>query len=111
MAREVSFVSLLQAVQEYISQNYAAALSDKNKLDQLRSYIEKYLHDTGYVVDGYSIEELSKMLYSEMAEYSVLTRYLGRDDIEEVNINGWDDIAITYTNGKIGKAKEHFYSP
>ena len=39
MAKEVSFVSLLQMIQEYISQNYAAALSDKKKLGQLRSYI------------------------------------------------------------------------
>ncbi|MCM1297444.1 MAG: CpaF/VirB11 family protein [Muribaculaceae bacterium] len=46
-----------------------------------------------------------------MAEYSVLTKYLGRDEIEEVNINGWDDIAVTYTDGHIEKATEHFYSP
>lgn len=111
MAKQISFVSLLQMVQEYISQNYAAALSDKAKLNQLRSYIEKYLHDTGYTVEGYTAEELSKKLYSEMAEYSVLTKYLGRDEIEEVNINGWDDIAVTYTDGHIEKAVEHFYSP
>lgn len=46
-----------------------------------------------------------------MAEYSVLTKYLGRDEIEEVNVNGWDDIAITYTDGHIEKAPEHFYNP
>jgi pilus assembly protein CpaF len=46
-----------------------------------------------------------------MAEYSVLTKYLGREDIEEININGWNDIAITYTDGHIEKATEHFYSP
>ena len=93
-------------VQEYISQNYAAALSDKKKLGQLRSYIDKYLNDTGYTVEGFSSDELSRRLYSEMAEYSILTQYLGQDKIEEININGWDDIAITYTNGKIEKAKE-----
>ncbi|MCR5635566.1 MAG: CpaF/VirB11 family protein [Clostridiales bacterium] len=111
MSKNVSFVTLLQMTQEYISQNYAAALSDKKKLGQLRSYIDKYLRDTGYMVDGFTSEELSKRLYSEMAEYSILTQYLGRKEIEEININGWDDIAITYTNGKIQKAKEHFFSP
>ena len=25
--------------------------------------------------------------------------------------NGWDDIAVTYTDGHIEKAKEHFYNP
>ena len=111
MAKNVTFVTLLQMAQEYISQNYAAALSDRKKLGQLRSYIDKYLNDTGYTVEGFSSEELSKRLYSEMAEYSILTQYLGRDEIEEININGWDDIAITYTNGKIEKTKEHFFSP
>ena len=111
MAKEIDFVVLLHMVQEYISQNYAAALSDKNKVGQLKTYIDKYLRDTGYTVDGYSFSELSAKLYSEMAEYSVLTQYLGRDDIEEININGWDDVAITYTDGHIEKAEEHFYSP
>ena len=111
MAKTVNFVSLLQMVQEYISQNYAAALSDKKKLGQLRSYIDKYLNDTGYVVDGFTTEELSKRLYSEMAEYSILTPYLGKDTIEEININGWDDICITYCTGKMQKLKEHFFSP
>lgn len=111
MARTTDFVTLLRMTQEYISHNYAAALSDRAKLSQLRSYIDKYLHDTGYIVDGFTADELSKRLYSEMAEYSILTPYLGKPDIEEINVNGWDDVAITYTGGRIVKAKEHFYSP
>ena len=63
---------------------------------------------SGFEVEGMTFRELSDKLYSEMAEYSVLTKYLGRDEIEEININGWDDIAVTYTDGHIEKAKEHF---
>ena len=111
MSKNTSFISLLQMVQEHISQNYAAALSDRKKLGQLRSYIDKYLSDTGYTVDGMSSEELSKKLYSEMAEYSILTPYLGKASIEEININGWDDICITYGSGKMMKLREHFFSP
>ena len=109
--KEIEFTVLLHMVQEYISQNYAAALSDKDKVGQLQTYIDKYLRDTGYTVEDYTFSQLSKKLYSEMAEYSILTQYLGREDIEEININGWDDLAITYTDGHIEKAKEHFYSP
>ena len=105
------FFPLLQMAQEYISHNYASALSDRNKVDQLRSYIEKYLHDTGYTVDGLTTEDLSKKLFSEMAEYSILTPYLGKDSIEEINVNGWDDICVTYTSGHMLKLQEHFYSP
>lgn len=111
MAQSIDFVSLLHKAQEYISENYAAALSDRSKVVQLRSYIEKYLHDSGFEVEGMTFRELADRLYCEMAEYSVLTRYLGRDEIEEININGWDDIAVTYTDGHIEKAKEHFYNP
>ena len=111
MAQKIDFVSLLHKSQEYISENYAGALSDRSKVVQLRSYIEKYLHDSGFEVEGMTFRELSDKLYSEMAEYSVLTKYLGRDEIEEININGWDDIAVTYTDGHIEKAKEHFYNP
>ncbi len=111
MSNEIDFVTLLHKTQGYISQNYAAALADSSKYGQLRSYIEKYLHDTGYTVKDYSFSDLADRLYCEMAEYSVITQYLGRDEIEEININGWDDIAITYTDGHIEKAKEHFYSP
>jgi len=111
MAKNVTFPVLLQMVQEYISQNYAAALSDKKKIGQLRSYIDKYLNDTGYTVEGYTNEKLSQRLYSEMAEYSILTPYLGKESVEEINVNGWDDIAITYSSGLMIKLSEHFFSP
>ena len=111
MATEISFVSLLSKVQEYISSHYAAALSDSKKIGQLKPYIEKFLRDHQYVVEGMTTAELTHKLYREMAEYSVLTQYLGKDDIEEINVNGWDDIAITYTDGHIEKSKEHFYNP
>lgn len=111
MQQNIEFVPLLSMVQEHISSRYAAALSDSSKLPQLRTYIDKYLLDTGYVVEGLTQTELSNKLYSEMAEYSILTRYLGKDNIEEININAWNDIAITYTSGRTIKTKEHFYSP
>ena len=111
MNRQIDFVTLLSMVQEHISSKYAATLTDTTKLSQLKSYIEKYLRDTAYSVEGMMDEKLCDKIYSEMAEYSILTPFLGRDNVEEININAWNDVAITYTNGKIEKVKEHFYSP
>ncbi len=111
MNRQIDFVTLLSMVQEHISSKYAATLTDTTKLSQLKSYIEKYLRDTAYSVEGMADEKLCDKIYSEMAEYSILTPFLGRDNVEEININAWNDVAITYTNGKIEKVKEHFYSP
>lgn len=84
MAKPVDFVTLLERVQQYISERYAAALADKEKSAQLRSYIEKYIFDYGVVVEGMPFQILSDKLYCEMAEYSVLTQYLGQDEIEEI---------------------------
>lgn len=111
MNQNIDFWTLLRLTQEYISQTYAAALTDKDKLSQLKSYIEKYVRDHGYNVDGYSLRQLTDKLYCEMAEYSILTQYLGSDSLEEVNVNSWDDIALTYVDGSIVKTSEHFHSP
>lgn len=111
MARNIDFWTLLKLTQEYISSHYAAALTDKNKLHQLKAYIDKYLRDCDYKVEGMTTKELIDKLYCEMAEYSILTQYLGSPDLEEINVNGWDDIALTLLDGTIVKLKEHFHSP
>ena len=108
---KIDLASLAGMVQQYISRKYAAALIDRTKVAELKAYIAQYLYDTGFTVDGYTEKTLAERLYSEMAEYSVLTKYLGRKDIEEINVNGWDDIAVTYRNGITEKADEHFLSP
>ena len=107
------FSEALRRVQEYISNNYSMLLVeniDDNK-EQLKSYIRKFLEDKGILVSGYKREKLVERLYVEMAEYSFLTEYLNRDDIEEININSFDDIKITYITGDIIPSKEKFDSP
>ena len=111
MARPIDFWTLLKRVQEYISSHYAAVLTDESKLHQLRAYIDKYLRDNDFQVEGMSTEEVIDKLYCEMAEYSVLTPYLGSTDLEEINVNSWDDIALTLLDGTIVKLPEHFHSP
>lgn len=109
--REIELYHLLKLTQEYIAGNYASALIDSSKHAELKAYIGKYLYDTGYTVTGYSSSQLVERLFTEMAEYSILTRYLSDPNIEELNINGWDDVALTYLDGRIEKLKEHFFSP
>lgn len=111
MERTIDFVPLLSNVQKFISSRYSAALTQEDKQSQLKPYIEKYIRDYEYRVEGLSTEQLTDKLYSEMAEYSVLTPFLGKENVEEININAWNDIAITFTDGKIKKLKEHFFSP
>lgn len=45
MANLIDFWSLLTLTQEYISKNFAALLTDKKKLPQLKAYTDKFLRD------------------------------------------------------------------
>lgn len=82
---KTDFWTVLKATQEYISQNYAAVLTDSTKLPQLKSYLNKYLRDRDFAVEGLDQSELVDRLYREMAEYSILTPFLGAESLEEIN--------------------------
>ncbi len=102
---------ILSQTQKHISKYYATALTDESKREELKNYIEKFILDEGYLVEGFTDEQLIDRLYSEMVEYSVLTPYLGSSDLDEININSWDDITLTYSDGHMEKLSEHFHTP
>lgn len=108
-----AFTEVLKEIQEYISSKYSTLIFNdpEQQREQLESYISKYLIDHSLGVKGLLFEELVEKIYCEMAEFSFLTKYLYRNDIEEININQWRDIKITYSNGEILPAKEKFNSP
>ena len=108
---KTDFWEVLSATQQYISKNYAQALTVENKNEDLRYFIEKFVIDCGFLVEGYTDAQLIDRLYSEMVEYSILTPYLGHPDLDEININSWDDITLNWSDGRIEKLKEHFRDP
>lgn len=110
---QTDFRTLLDSAQKYISQHYSAVLSEKSKSPQLKPYLEKYLRDTGYTIPNMSSVETVDLLYREMAEYSVLTPMLDAEAtmVEEANVNSWDDVTVTFTDGRKRKLKQPFYSP
>lgn len=111
---EKDFSAVLLEVQDYISNHYAALITGAESEDgkaQIKRYISKYLLDSRTVVKGMTIKELIDALYSEMAEFSFLTKYIFRQGIEEININSWRDIEVQYAGEKCVKLDEHFESP
>lgn len=107
------FAEVLREVQEYISKNYAVVLKenpDENR-ELIKSYIGKYLEREKVGVEGMDQEELNELLYGEMTGFSFLSKYLNMDNVEEININQWKDVKITYSTGEILPAKEQFNSP
>ncbi len=107
------FSDVLASVQEYLSGKYSAlmARSAAEQKQQITSYISKYLTDSRLKVEGLSFDALVERLYAEMAEFSFLTEYLFSNHVEEININAWNDIKISYADGRIEPARERFSSP
>lgn len=107
------FPEVLKEVQEHITKNYASTLKDDpdESRELVKSYIQKYLENNHLGVENTKQEELCELIYGEMTGFSFLTKYLYRDDVEEININQWKDVKITYSNGEILPCKEHFNSP
>jgi len=109
----MEFKEILKEVQEYISSKYSnlIASNPEEQKGQLTSYISKFLTDSSLCVSGMDFNELVERLYTEMAEFSLLTKYLHAKNVEEININQWKDVKITYTNGQVLPADEKFNSP
>jgi pilus assembly protein CpaF len=107
------FPEVLKEVQEHITKNYASTLKDDpdESRELVKSYIQKYLENNHLGVEDTEQEELCELIYGEMTGFSFLTKYLYRDDVEEININQWKDVKVTYSNGEILPCKEHFNSP
>ena len=82
------FSSVLQEVQEYISSQYSTLIMDEGGEDtkaQIKRYITKYVQDYRIAVKGMSGQELVDTIYTEMAEFSFLTRYVFGTGIEEID--------------------------
>ena len=107
----LSYEELLRLAQAYCSKTYPALFHEKEHRELIPGYLTKFLRDGGYAVEGMSEGTLLSRLYDDMVRYSVLTPYLEREDVEEINVNAWDDIAVTYPDGHTEKCPETFLSP
>lgn len=108
------FNSVLHEVQEYISSKYAALITDGGTEEvkaQIKRYITKYVQDYRITVAGMTQEQLVDALYTEMAEFSFLTKYIFGAGIEEIDVNAWNDIEVQYSSGVTKKLDERFDSP
>lgn len=109
-----SFQSVLEDVQEYISSKHATLITDATDDDakaQIKRYITKYVQDRRVAVKGLSGDKLVDALYTEMAEFGFLTKYIFGTGIEEINIDSWNSVQVLYSNGETKTLDEHFDSP
>lgn len=107
------FSTILAEVQKHISANYSKLLTGNSTdaKEQMKRYISKYIQDNRIVVKGMATNTLVDAIYSEMAEYGFLTKYIFGEGIEEIDINSWNDIEVQYSDGRNLKLDEHFDNP
>jgi pilus assembly protein CpaF len=107
------FSSVLADVQAYISANYSTLITGnaEDARTQMKRYITKYIQDRRIAVNGMSGEMLVDALYTEMAEYGFLTKYIFGTGVEEIDVNSWRDIEVQYSDGRTVKLDERFDSP
>lgn len=99
----ITFAEALSQVQGYLSETYATLITEDNSdaKEQMKRRMTRYLQENRIAVDGMTASELVDALYTEMAEYGFLTKYIFADGIEEIDINSWRDIEIQYSDGHI----------
>ena len=107
------FSTVLALVQEYISEHYSTLITgdSEDAKAQMKRYIQKFLQDNRISVGGMAGDALADALYTEMAEFGFLTKYIFGTGIEEIDINSWRDIEVQYSDGRTVKLEERFDSP
>ena len=73
------FKDVLTEVQEYISGKYSKLMMEAGNeevKEQIKRYVRQYLSDYRLSVAGMTQEELTDALFTEMAEFSFLTKYI-----------------------------------
>lgn len=109
-----SFSDVLREVQGYLSKEYSSlvtAAGSEEAKSQIRRFAGKYIQDHRITVQGMTTEELISAIYSEMAEFGFLTKYIYGEGIEEIDVNAWDDVEVQFSGGVTRKLDEHFDSP
>jgi len=104
------WLALLAEAQRYVSRHCAILLSEKNEAAKNKIYhaVEAFVTEKG--IQESEKETAVRVLYDEMAGFSVLTPLLKRNDVEEIDVNAWNDIMVQYSDGRREKLARGFLS-
>lgn len=114
-AEGITYEQILEDVQRYCTANHASKLAGDENSGQamalLKEFIGQYLVKRQYILEGTTNSELCDRLFEDMAGYSFLKKWIYMPDVEEVNINAYNDIEVIYSGGRSMKIPDKFASP
>lgn len=114
-----SYIEILENVRSSISKNHAGELANVIAEDDgrkvLKNLISKYIHQNDLTcseIEDYN--DLIEKIFEDMAGFGFLTKYIYSEDVEEININAWNDVEVIDNlcgNQPYRKLDEHFNTP
>ena len=110
-----SYNDILEYVRKEISKNHASELAeiitDPEAQVVLRDRIVHYLNAGSFTcAEDMNFQQLVNKIHEDMSSFGVITQYIYDKDVEEININAWNDIEVIYPTGLV-KLDETFASP
>lgn len=105
----VRFEDALSIAQKYMSEQHEGLMSrEEVNREIVRTHVENKLKE---YYPGEDLKETIDRIIMEMIDFSFLSLYLDRTDVEEININAWNDTKIIFDDGRVEPAVEQFRTP
>lgn len=100
------YSEILDRLQRSIAKNHSTELAQvlysEEAEEKLKDLIMQYLNSEHMVVKGIAnISELADAVYFDMAGMGLLSPYLKNDEVEEINVNGYNGIWVLYKDKKV----------
>ncbi|MBQ3792219.1 MAG: CpaF family protein [Clostridia bacterium] len=102
------YPALLEEMRTYLSSAFPGSLLSETPEEEIRSYLSFRLSEENLRAEGKSPEETADLLFRDIVLYGFLTPYLSSSDVEEININSWNDLSLIRRDGTRVKMKESF---
>lgn len=89
----------------------AEIITDPEAQVVLRDRIVHYLNAGSFTcAEDMNFQQLVNKIHEDMSSFGVITQYIYDKDVEEININAWNDIEVIYPT-RLVKLDETFASP
>lgn len=114
---DAAYIMMFDDIQKFVVKEKLPELTsaiEKNDSTVLSNIVSVYIseHYPNYAINEKLFHETTNRIVSDMTGFAFLNEYFARsEEIEEININGWDSVVVTWLNGKKELTKDHFYSP
>jgi len=114
--KDAEYVRMFNDVQRYVVNEKLPELTEairKNDNSVLATIVSVYITKEyrQYAMNEKTLERIVNRVVSDMTGFAFLNEYFARrDELEEININGWNQIVVTWADGRKEITKHRFYS-